>query len=163
MKDYNKHTLTEYIEALSSRNPVPGGGSVSSLNGALGAALIEMVANYSVGKTGSAVGERKIQSILKTAGELRVRFLELVDEDARAYLAFSRIPKTDRKAKARADRTAKNIQREVCRLSKRALDLTPFLVSHGNPFLITDVEIAVEQLWSAYRAAAILIRPEQHS
>ena len=45
MKRYKIHTLQEYLEVLSQRTPVPGGGSAAALVGSLGAALISMVAN----------------------------------------------------------------------------------------------------------------------
>lgn len=163
MKAYKNHTLVEYVQALSRREPVPGGGSVAALSGALGAGLIVMVARYSVGKIGTVVGERKLQSVIATAESLSVQFLEMVDEDAKLYLAFSRIPKTLSREKARAEREIRKIPQAVCRLARRALELTPFLVLHGNPFLIGDVEIAVEQLWSAWRSAAILSQLEPRS
>ena len=39
-----------YLEALSSKAPVPGGGGASAVCGALGVALGEMVGNLTVGK-----------------------------------------------------------------------------------------------------------------
>ena len=41
---------TDFLEALSSAAPVPGGGGASAAAGALGAALGMMVANLTVGK-----------------------------------------------------------------------------------------------------------------
>ena len=39
-----------FLEALSSKQPTPGGGGASSLGGALAAALGLMVGNLTVGK-----------------------------------------------------------------------------------------------------------------
>ena len=45
-----EQTIKEFLEVLSSREPVPGGGGASALAGALGAALGLMVGNLTVGK-----------------------------------------------------------------------------------------------------------------
>lgn len=160
MKAYKNQTLTEYTRALSRREPVPGGGSVAALNGALGCALIGMAAEYAVGKMGTAVQERKLQTVIKQVGVLREQFLALVDADAQAFLDFTKVPRTDVRKKARAAVALCKVPHSVCRLALKALDLTPFLVVYGNSRLIGDVEIAVEQLWTAWRSAFILTQPE---
>ena len=43
-------TIQEFLDVLSSKEPVPGGGGASALAGALGNALGQMVANLSIGK-----------------------------------------------------------------------------------------------------------------
>lgn len=136
---------------------------MAALSGALGAGLINMVASYSVGKTGSGENERKLRALLKKGEAFRKQFLALVDDDARAYLKASRVPRGRRQDKARAERAAAKVPQQVCRLAQSALDLTPFLVIHGNKHLINDVEIAVEQLWAAYRSAGALLQPDGNS
>ena len=42
--------ISEYLEVLSSKAPVPGGGGASALAGTLGNALGQMVVNLTVGK-----------------------------------------------------------------------------------------------------------------
>ena len=43
-------TIQEFLDVLSSKEPVPGGGGASALAGALGNALGQMVANLTIGK-----------------------------------------------------------------------------------------------------------------
>ena len=50
MKKLRNHTLVEFAAELAKKTPVPGGGSVAALSGALAAGLLAMVANYSVGR-----------------------------------------------------------------------------------------------------------------
>ena len=45
-----EHTLKDYLDALKSSAPAPGGGSASALAGAQGVALVMMVANLTVGR-----------------------------------------------------------------------------------------------------------------
>ena len=43
-------SIEEYLEAVDSERPTPGGGSVAALVGALGAALSRMLAHLSLNK-----------------------------------------------------------------------------------------------------------------
>ena len=138
MKKYKDHSLKEYLEALSVKTPTPGGGSAAALTAALGAALISMVANYSVGK-GSAVVDRKLRSLLARSERLRERFLELVDLDAEAYLEVVRTRKSPAKIRAAALKKAAAVPLEVGKLCFEAIQLTPFLAANGNKYLMSDV------------------------
>jgi len=44
--------VNEFLDALASKDAVPGGGSGAALAGALGAALVSMVCNLTIGKKG---------------------------------------------------------------------------------------------------------------
>ena len=45
-----ERSIHAYLEALSAREPTPGGGSVAALVGALAAGLGVMVANFTLGR-----------------------------------------------------------------------------------------------------------------
>ncbi len=156
MKEYKNFTLQEYLNLLSQRIPVPGGGSAAALVGGLGAALISMVANYSLKRNQPASIEKDIKMILSKNEKIRKRLLELVDLDAQAYLKVvqSRRGVSEAKKKA-ALRQARLVPAQVCRLCFQALELTPYLVQHGNKYLLSDVEVAVEFLKSAFNAAKV--------
>ena len=47
---FSTSTCTEFVEVLSSKAPVPGGGGASALVGAVGTALGNMVGSLTVGK-----------------------------------------------------------------------------------------------------------------
>ena len=47
---YTEKTCLQFTEETAGKAPVPGGGSVSALTGALGAALGRMVASLTIGK-----------------------------------------------------------------------------------------------------------------
>ena len=53
-------TIQEFLDVLSSKEPVPGGGGASALAGALGNALGQMVANLNIGKKKYAGVEEEI-------------------------------------------------------------------------------------------------------
>ena len=161
MKKYRDYTLKEYLNSLSMRAPVPGGGSAAALSGALGAALISMVANYSIGRKHSANVEVKIKKILADSERIRKRLLVLVDLDAQAYLKVVATRKAKVAARKAALKRARAVPLEACQLCYSAVQLTPFLVKEGNPYLLSDVQVAIDLLWAAYQSAMANVRANQ--
>lgn len=158
MKQYKNFTIKEYLDALSKKEPVPGGGSAAALTAALGVGLVTMVANYSKGKSTSKAVETKIQKVILESGKIKERLLELVDLDAQAYMGIVKARGGSSKEKNAADKKAKMICSEVCKLSYNAVELTPLLVTKGNKHLIGDVEVAIEMLFAAFNSSKALLK-----
>lgn len=153
MKKFKNHTLDKYLDVLAAREPVPGGGSAAAMSAALGAGLISMVTQYSLKKGSPALVERRLEKILRTSERLRREFLCIVDLDAQAYLAVVRTRKGPLRARQVALRQAAKVPQQLARLCSQAIDLTPFLVLKGNKYLLSDVEVAVELLFAAFKSA----------
>ena len=68
----NDNSLSEFITALSSKEPVPGGGGASALIGAIGVALCSMVANLTTGKKKYAKYQSDIDDITSQIGRAHV-------------------------------------------------------------------------------------------
>ena len=83
-------TITEFMEESASKAPVPGGGGVSALCGALAASLSEMVTNLTTGKKKYAEYEKEIRGIMKRAETLRNTLSECIKEDAEAFAKLIR-------------------------------------------------------------------------
>jgi len=150
------HTLDQYLNVLSERQPVPGGGSAAALTAACGVALLSMVARYSIGKSGSNASDRKIKNHLKLSEEIRKRLTELIDLDAQAYLQVVKARGQSQIKRRAAEKAANKIPWEVSKLCYKAVILAPFLVEKGNKNLISDIEVAVEMLKAAYNSALAL-------
>ena len=161
MKKFKDHTLSEYLDRLSAREPVPGGGSAAALSSALGAGLIAMVTQYSLGKGKPAAVEAKLNKILVKAVDIRSQLFEMVDEDAKAYLDVVAARKLDKNAQKKAAQKAFAVPRLICRLSYQAVELTPYLVDNGNPYLMSDVEVALELLLAGYHSAIVMVKANQ--
>ena len=161
MRKFKNHTVKEYLEQLSLKVPVPGGGSAAALCGALGAALISMVANYSLGKNKSKSVDNKIKNILKQSEKLRKRLIEIIDLDAQAYLGVVKTRKAAPAVRKKALKRASNVPKETCRLCYQALLLTPFLVKKGNRYLLSDVKVAIAMLAAAYNSALANVEANQ--
>jgi len=91
-------TCAGFLDALASTAPTPGGGAVAGMTGATAAALGEMVAGYSLGRSEDASVEESIQTIKSELSRARQVFLRLADEDAAAYAVLNaafKKPKSD--------------------------------------------------------------------
>jgi formiminotetrahydrofolate cyclodeaminase len=100
-------TVRDLLEALGSSEPTPGGGAAAALAGALGAALVQMTANLTLGRPRWAEVQDQARAVEERAAGLRARLEQLADADAQAYGSVNaayRLPRdTDGR---RASRTA---------------------------------------------------------
>lgn len=161
MKKYKNHTLQEYLKVLSQKTPTPGGGSTAALSGALGSALLCMVARYSLSRGKPKTVEQKISGVLRQCTTIQNALLDLVDLDAQAYLAVVKARKLNAKAKQAALKKARQVPLKVCRLCFQAVAVAPYLVEHGNKYLLSDVEVALDMLQAAYSGAMANVRANQ--
>lgn len=150
-------TLDAYLEQLASRAPAPGGGAAVALTGAQAAALLAMVVRVG--------GEPDLQGgpLLGHLDRLRRRFLELADDDARAFsavIAAYRLPKaTDAAKAARAAAVQAALKgaaevplaviAEVAELFAFAEDV----VAGAKPTVASDAGIALELMSASLKAA----------
>lgn len=156
---FSNKTLSEYIKQLSSKEPVPGGGSAAAVTAALGAGLISMVANYSIGrKNNTEALNKKFAAILEKSEVIHKRLLELSSLDSEAYLQLRASWTLDKKAQRKASKAARAVPLEICKLCYKAMDLAPFLVAQGNPHLLSDVEVAVELLTAGFNGALVMVK-----
>jgi Methenyl tetrahydrofolate cyclohydrolase len=154
-KMYAKKCLKIYLDDLAARKPAPGGGSAAALVGALAAALLSMVANFTIGKEKYKAHEKEIKEVLKKSERIRNRLLQLVDLDVKAYTCVVEARDKSEKQKKIALKKAACVPTEVARLCYEAINLCPVLAKNGNKNLISDVEVAAEFLLSAFNSALI--------
>ncbi|MFC4426578.1 cyclodeaminase/cyclohydrolase family protein [Deinococcus navajonensis] len=95
----------DLLEATTSHQPTPGGGSVAALSGAFGVGLVCMALNITRRKQPDQASA--LQGPLDTLLALQQELQTLADEDAqvfRAYVAATRLPKdTDQEKHARQE------------------------------------------------------------
>ncbi|HML38558.1 MAG TPA: cyclodeaminase/cyclohydrolase family protein [Bacillota bacterium] len=75
----------KFIDELSSKAPVPGGGGAAAFVGSLGVALGSMVGNLTAGKEKYAAVEEDIQVLLRKSEALIMRLNLLVQKDASVF------------------------------------------------------------------------------
>lgn len=79
-------TIKEFLAETAGSAPVPGGGSISALNGAIATALTEMVANLTIGKKKYADVEGQMKTIATEAALIRERLIRDIDQIGRAHV-----------------------------------------------------------------------------
>ena len=77
--------LNEYLDVLLSDAPAPGGGSVSALAGAQGAALVGMVCDLTTAKKKYAEEHERCAAIKEEAVALYEELAASIDRDTDAY------------------------------------------------------------------------------
>jgi methenyltetrahydrofolate cyclohydrolase len=157
-------TIGGFLGKLAAKTPAPGGGAVAALHAAQAAALIGMVARYSVGPRYEAAA----QTIERVRGEsdlLRAESTNLIDADAAAFgsvAAAYALPRdtADQKAArsaaiAAALITAAGPPAAVIAAADRLLGLAEALVTAGNRSVLSDVAAAAESIRAAAATARI--------
>ena len=96
---YTEKSCKKFIEAAASKEPVPGGGSVAALAGALGTSLGHMVGALTVGKKKYADVEDEMMELMKEGRQLQRELLDLVQADIDMFEPLSQLyslkPETD--------------------------------------------------------------------
>lgn len=160
MDDTNK-TCREFVAALASSAPTPGGGGAAALCGAVGAALCGMVASLTTGKKKYADVESEIQQLLKSTNALQNKLLDQVRADAEGFQPLSRayaIPREDPTRAAAlqsAAETACTAPLEIMALCSTALSAAGRLAEIGSRLAVSDAGCAAAILRGALEAAAL--------
>jgi formiminotetrahydrofolate cyclodeaminase len=165
MTDFSKRTLIEFIDALGSDAPTPGGGTAAAVAGAMGCALAEMVTALTLTREKFAGAHAAIRPIAEAAAAARLEFLRLANEDSAAYelvVAARRLPKEsdDQKklrteALAAANRRATEVPMRTAQLAVRILAALPELIDKGNPNAVSDAGSAALLLEAAAEGALL--------
>ena len=156
-------TVTSFLDALSSADPTPGGGSAAALVGATGASLLIMVAGMPKSRTNADEERTALDSAHRTLTAHRATLLDLIDRDASAYdlvIAAFRLPKvTDEEKTARraavqdATRVATEVPLETIRACVEAMRAGRAAAAHGNPNAASDVKVGYRLLMAAAEGA----------
>ncbi len=157
-------SVNDFMRELASGAPTPGGGSAAALSGALGAALVSMVCNLTIGKPKYAAVEELMQVSLAKADTLRCKLLSSVDADIAAYSSL-----IDALKLPRATEQEKEVRRiavqegliastraplEIARLCREVLDLCLPIAEQGNVNAVSDAAVAAVQAEAGLRSAA---------
>ncbi len=161
-------TATDFLEAIASSDPVPGGGSVSAYAGALAAALTRMVAGLTIGRKKYAAVEAEMTVVAANAEKLAGDLSRLVERDAEAYAAVSaayKMPKESPDSAAARGKAitmallfAAEVPLETARRCADAGALAVTVASRGNSNAITDAGVAAMLASAGCRGAAFNVR-----
>jgi formiminotetrahydrofolate cyclodeaminase len=144
---YTDKRISEFLDALACKDPTPGGGSTAALAGALGAALVSMVCNLTLGKKGYEDVQAPMQDLLARSEALRRELPELLEADTQVYervMAAYRLPRKspeDKAARQEAMQVALKEAAEVpLRIAERCaevVDLALPAAERGNTWAVS--------------------------
>lgn len=156
-------TLTGFVDTTASDAPAPGGGSVSALEGALGAALTSMVCALTLGKKKYADVQDLAASTEKQALALKDRYLDIIDRDTEAFNAVSAVfsmPKetdADKAARKAAMQAALKLctatPMEMMELAVETLRMIDTVSGKLNASAASDLGCAILAMKSAIQGA----------
>ncbi len=158
-------SVEDFLDQLASRASTPGGGSAAGLMGAMGAALISMVCNLTLGKEKHADVADEMHVVLVDAEALRAALTHTIAEDGAAFdavmVAYGLARDTDGQKLARsaaiqaALKLATDAPLACARLAARVVALSEPVALRGNPNVISDAGVAVMAGWASLKSAAL--------
>jgi methenyltetrahydrofolate cyclohydrolase len=157
--------LGTFLDELASGAPTPGGGSAAAIMGAMGAALVSMVCNVTIGKKGHEAVESEMKSVRDESEKLRLRLTALVAEDVAAFdalMAAYRLPKSSEEDKSRRAvaiqsslRAATDTPLACARACAEVVALSRRAGEKGYAGVISDAGVGVLAANTALRSAAL--------
>ena len=154
-----------FLDDLASRKPTPSGGSAAAVMGAMGAALVSMVCNLTIGRTQYRDFEEELKSVLTKAEELRRDLIKMIEEDMQAFdgvmraYRMPRLTKDETATRAQviqtALKTATLVPMRCCRACREVIILGRVVGDKGNRNVVSDAGVATVAAYAALRSAAL--------
>ena len=154
-------SCNDFIEELSSKAPVPGGGGASAYVGALGMALGSMVGNLTLGKKKYADVQNDILILLEKSEAIINELKALVAKDAEVFYPLSQVyglpQNTEEEKKIKEEELQKVlydatlVPLEIAKQCLKAIELHEEYAQKGTLIAISDVGVGV-----AFCKAALL-------
>jgi formiminotetrahydrofolate cyclodeaminase len=145
-------TIEEFLNETASDSPAPGGGSVSALVGALGAALSSMVGELSVGKESNDDIKTEIINYMNECRSLMNGLKESIDKDTDAFnavMAAFRMPKGTEEEKSKrskeiqsAFKNAAEVPYNTAVFCLGVMDIATEMLKKGNKNAASDAAVS---------------------
>ena len=149
-------SLNEFSEKLFSKEPVPGGGGASALVGALSVSLGAMAANLTLGKEKYAKYSDELNANLKKAEKLRLRLLELIEEDAVGFGEINKAYKVkprDEELIEKALVSAATPPLKMMEAIKEVIDILIVFSDKTSVLVVSDVGVGAKFAEAALKSA----------
>ena len=157
---FSTSTCTEFVEVLSSKAPVPGGGGASALVAAVGTALGNMVGSLTVGKKKYADVEDEMWELKKKCDHLH-----LIERDAEVFEPLSKaygMPRETEEEKAEKARVMEAALKEACSVPMEimekcceAIELIVEFGAKGSKLAISDAGVGAAFCKAALKGASL--------
>ena len=162
---FQEQQLQTFLDQLASKASTPGGGSAAAIMGAMGAALVSMVANLTVGKQKYRDVEEEMQGFLERSEDMRSRLTGMIQADIDVFnkvmAAYGMARDTDAEKAARSGaiqaalKEATDVPLACAQLCADVIELCRPVAEKGNLNVISDAGVAVLAAHAALRSAAL--------
>jgi glutamate formiminotransferase/formiminotetrahydrofolate cyclodeaminase len=160
--------VTEFVDEVSRDTPAPGGGSIAALAGALGSALVSMVANLSIGKGEFDSRYDELCQLAEKAQTAKDALVRAVDEDTEAFnevIAGMRMAKDTpeqlalrSKAIQAGYKLASEVPLQTAQFCRQVLDLCQAAVNVGNSAVMSDAGVGALMAYAGVQGAVHNVR-----
>ncbi|MHC4091707.1 MAG: glutamate formimidoyltransferase [Planctomycetota bacterium] len=161
-------TVEDFVHETASESKAPGGGSISSAMGAMGAALGTMVANLSSHKRGWDDRWEEFSDWAVKGKACHDELLRLIDDDTDAFnkiVAAWGLPQTTDQEKAAKNKAIQDATKEailvpfrVMQVALESMDLAQAMAETGNPASASDAGVAALAARSAVMGAYLNVK-----
>ena len=163
--DFADKSCRDFVEALASKAPVPGGGGAAAYVGAIGMALGNMVGSLTLGKKKYANVQEDIIRLKEKADTLQSELLTLIKRDAEVFeplsKAYGMSNKTEEEKQEKervmeeALVTACSVPLEIMEKCCACIDLLCEFAEKGTAIAISDVGCGAACCKAALMAASL--------
>lgn len=161
-------SLKDFSDVLASDSPAPGGGSVAALSGSLGADLVSMVCNLSIGKKDYVEWQSQLEEALKKSRDLSSELLERVDLDTQAFngvmKAFKMPKETEDQKQQRKEAIQKGFSEAVqsplaiAHGCLEVLKVAESLLGKSNTNAVSDLGVSSQQAYAGLEGAVMNVK-----
>ena len=159
------NTIAKFLDELASEQPTPGGGGAAAVMGAVGAALVSMVANLTIGKKNYEAFDAELKEARAKAEALRAELTAAINEDVDAFNAVMGaygLPREgDEQKAARAAaiqaalKQATDAPLRAVKACHEVIKLSAVVAEKGNINVISDAGVAALAANAGLRSAAL--------
>lgn len=158
-------TIGKFLDDLASERPTPGGGGAAAVMGAIGAALVSMVANLTIGKKNYEAVENDLKAARAEAERVRAELTAAIEEDVVAFnsvMGAYGLPRATDEEKAARTAAIQAALKDATLAPLRAVKacfevivLSEAVADKGNLNVISDAGVAVLAANAGLRSAAL--------
>lgn len=158
-------TIAKFLDDLASEKPTPGGGGAASVCGAIGAALVSMVCNLTIGKKNYETVSADLEGVRAKAEALRAELTGAIEEDVVAFnsvMGAYGLPRGTDEEKAKRTQAIQVALKEAtlaplraCKACYAVIGLSKEAADKGNLNVISDAGVAVLAANAGLRSCAL--------
>jgi methenyltetrahydrofolate cyclohydrolase len=140
---YSEGSIKQFLDDLSSKSSIPGGGSAAALAGATTASVVAFISNLTIGKEKYKEVESEAKEVLEETCKLKKELLKMIDDDSIILKEILDTYKTGNKEKLlEVSKKAVDFSMNMTKACVEIMELALHISKIGNRMLASDFEVA---------------------